>query len=136
MEKKLRRNYSGNMDVNAWRERQIAKHVRRLLEEREELFRRSHAGDTDAELLEYVVRKARALKRMPHPLELEGGEYLRERLGDWKDLARSLGYDPPGRRQTKKASEEIKAQAEKNFVLERKAIKRARAEKRTKAGTE
>ncbi len=133
MEKKPRMNYSGNMDVGAWRERQIAKHVLRLLEERDELFRRRHAGDTDAELLEYVVRKAHAMKRMPHPMELEGGQYLNERLGDWAALARSLGYAPPGRWRTKRASEEIRARAEEDFLRERKAIKQARAEKQAKA---
>ena len=133
MEKKPQMNYAGNMDVGAWRERQIAKHVLRLLEERDELFRLRHAGDTDAELLEYVVRKAHAMKRMPHPMELEGGQYLNERLGDWAALARSLGYAPPGRWRAKKASQEIRAQAEEDFLRERKAIKQARAEKRAKA---
>ncbi len=133
MYKKPQMNYSGNMDVGAWRERQIAKHVMRLLEERDELFRRRHGGDTDAELLEYVLRKARELGRMPHPLELEGGKYLNERLGDWAALARSRGYAPPGRWRTKRASEEIRAQAEADFLRERKAIKQARAEKRAKA---
>ena len=133
MEKKARLNYSGNLDVNAWRERQLAKHIQRLLDERDELFRRRHAGDTDAELLEYVVRKARVMRRMPHPMELEGGQYLNERLGDWATLARSLGYAPPGRWRTKKASEEIRAQAEADFLRERKAIKQARAEKQAKA---
>ncbi len=62
-----------------------------------------------------------------------GGQYLNERLGDWAALARSLGYAPPGRWRTKKASEEIRAQAEEDFLRERKAIKQARAEKRAKA---
>jgi len=133
MEKKPQMNYAGNMDVNAWRERQIAKHVMRLLEERDELFRQRHAGDMDAELLEYVIRKASAMKRMPHPMELEGGQYLNERLGDWAALARSLGYAPPGRWRPKKVSKELRAQAEADFLRERKAIKQARAEKQAKA---
>ena len=132
MEKKPQMNYSGNMDVNAWRERQIAKHIRRLLEERDELFRQRHAGDTDAELLEYVIRQARALHRMPHPMELEGGQYIEERLGDWANLARSLDYAPPGKWRSKKASEQLRAQAEEAFLRERRAIKQARAEKRAK----
>ena len=130
MEKKTRRNYSGNMDVNAWRERQIAKHIRRRLEERDELFRQNHGEATDRELLEYVIREARTLHRMPHPMELDGGQYLQERLGDWAALARSLGYAPPGKWRTKKASEQLRAQAEEDFIRERRAIKQARAEKR------
>ena len=136
MEKKARLNYSGNLDVNAWRERQLAKHIQRLLDERDELFRQRHTGDTDGELLEYVVRKARTLRRMPHPMELEGGQYIQERLGDWAALALSLGYDPPGKWRTKRAPEMLRAQAEEAFLRERRAIKRAREEKRAKAKSE
>ena len=133
MYKKPRMNYSGNMDVGAWRERQIAKHIMRLLEERDELFRRRHAGDTDAELREYVIRKARAMKRMPHPMELEGGQYLNERLGDWAALARSLGYAPPGKKQGEHVYRRLWEQVEADFARERRA---QRAEKQERAAQE
>lgn len=100
MEKSKRRNLNcaRNVDVDAWRERQVSKRLRARLEQRELDFVREHGEDTDAELLAYVSSKARELKRMPHPLELAGGEYLQKRLGDWQSLAAALGYLPASRK--------------------------------------
>ncbi len=87
-------NRARNMDVDAWWERQVQKRLEETLAQREQAFIREHGADTVQELQLLVLRKARELGRMPHPLELEGGEYLRERLGDWAALAGAWATTP------------------------------------------
>ena len=70
--KRINWNQARNMDVDAWRERQIQKRLTAYLEQREQEFIRDHAGDTDDRLTVCVQMKARELGRMPHPLELPG----------------------------------------------------------------
>lgn len=127
MEKSKRRNLNcaRNVDVDAWRERQISKRLRARLEQRELDFIREHGGDTDAELLAYVSRRARELKRMPHPLELAGGEYLQKRLGDWQSLATTLGYLPASRKKGTAFLQRMKKKEEEAFLEERR-IQRAK----------
>ena len=87
-------------------------------------FQSRHGEDTDLELREFVYKTARDLGRMPHPLELEGGPFLQERLGDWKALARSLGFCPPGKKQGERIYRRLREQAAEEFRKERKAKKR------------
>ena len=125
-------NHAQNMDVDAWRTRQIHKHLMLYLERREQAFIREHGEDTDEELVELVRKKASELHRMPHPMELEGGQYLQERLGEWKTLARSLGYAPVGRHLEGRINQQLREQAAMEFVKERKAIKAARGHQKKK----
>ena len=119
-------NRAGNMDIDAWRERQISKRLKMLLEQRERDFAAAHAGDTDAELREYVRMQAAALGRMPHPLELAGAGYLRARLGDWISLAMELGFRSASAVHGRRAYLRLRAQAEELFVSERRAHKKAK----------
>ena len=119
-------NWARNMDIDAWRERQISKRLKALLDERDRAFEEAHAEDTDAELREYVRRQAAALRRMPHPLELEGSGYLRERLGEWKTLALELGYRPASPVHGRRAYLRLRAKAEELFAEERRARKKAK----------
>lgn len=133
MSKKKRRpnlNQARNMDVDAWRERQIHMRLTAYLEQRERDFLRDHAGDTDVELIACVLQKARELGHMPHPLELAGGQYLQERLGDWRMLARRLGYLPVGKARSETVRQRLKEQIAEQFAAERRARK---AEKQQKA---
>lgn len=116
-------NQARNMDVDAWREREVSKRTRQLIEEESRAFMLSHAADTEEELREYVRHQAYIRRRMPHPLELQGGIYLRERLGDWDDLARSLGYDPADRSRGRKAYLRLRERGEALFLLDRKQRK-------------
>lgn len=114
------------MDIDAWRERQISKRLKAYLQERDRAFEEAHAGDTDAELREYVRRQAEALRRMPHPMELDGAGYLRERLGDWKTLALELGFRPASPVHGQRAYLRLRAKAEELFAEERRAHKKAK----------
>ena len=118
--KKQNLNCARNMDVDAWRERQVSKRLRARLEQRELDFVQEHREDTDAELLAYVSRRARELKRMPHPLELAGGEYLQKRLGDWQSLATALGYLPASRKKGAIFIQQMKKKEEEAFFEERR----------------
>ena len=66
--KKRNLNRAGNMDVDAWRRRQIAKRVKKRLEDETERYAQEYAQKNDNELATLVRRKAAALGRMPHPL--------------------------------------------------------------------
>lgn len=124
--KRINLNHAGNMDVDAWRERQIHKRITAYLECQEQDFIKVHGGDTDAELIAYVHKKAREFHRMPHPMELAGGEYLKKRLGNWDLLARSLGYRPANGQKGRLAREHLKQKIEADFQKERRAIKEAK----------
>lgn len=124
--KRINLNHAGNMDVDAWRERQIHKRLTAYLEQQEQDFIKVHGGDTDAELIAFVHRKAREFHRMPHPMELAGGEYLKKRLGNWDQLARNLGYRPANGQMGKIARERLKQKIEADFQKERRAIKEAK----------
>ena len=117
-------NRAGNMDIDAWRNKQIAMRLKARLEESERRFALEHAGDTDEALRGYVRHRAAVLGRMPHPLELEGGAYLHERLGDWAKLSRQLGYRPPGPQQEKQIRQRLRKREEELFAEERLAIKK------------
>ena len=120
-------NQARNMDVDAWRERQIRKRTDRLIREESRAFMLLHADDTDEDLREYVRHQARIRWRMPHPLELQGGLYLRERLGDWDALALSLGFDPADRSRGRKAYLRLRERGEALFLRERKERKNEKA---------
>ncbi len=117
-------NQARNMDVDAWRVRQVAARLKIYLAERELAFRREHLSESDGELREYVRRRAKALGRMPHPLELEGGRFLEERLGNWNSLALSLGYRPVRPDRGRQAYLSLREKAEELFREERQARKR------------
>ncbi len=128
--KSINWNQARNMDVDAWRERQIHMRLTAYLEQRERDFIRDHAGDTDEELIGCVQQKGRELGRMPHPLELAGGQYLQERLGDWRMLARSLGYLPVGKARGEAARQRLKEQVAEQFARERRALKAERQQEK------
>ncbi|MCR4963647.1 MAG: hypothetical protein K6B40_07200 [Firmicutes bacterium] len=116
-------NRARNMDVDAWRERQIEKRLNDILQQREQDFITQHAEDTDAQLLAYLRGKAEDLRRMPHPLELPGAQYLQQRLGDWGVLAMRLGYRPAGYKKGQLAYQKLKEQATQQFIWDRKQRK-------------
>ncbi len=132
--KRINWNQARNMDVDAWRDRQIHKRLAAYLDRQEQNFIEAHGEDTDAELIAYVRRKAGELHRMPHPLELPGGEYLRKRLGDWDLLARSLGYKPAIEQKGQLARERLKRKIEADFVQERRALKEAKQRRSLERG--
>ncbi len=125
--KKPNLNPAGNMDIDAWHDRKISERTKRFFAERDARFAEVHAGDSDHTLFLYLAAKARELRRMPHPVEIEGGGYIHSRLGDWDELADRLGCSPVRRhapdcriyRQEYKRQEEL-------FYAERR---RLRAEK-------
>jgi hypothetical protein len=119
--KKPNLNPARNMDIDAWRERQIIKWTKQLIEERNQAFSKAHDKDTDEELREYVRRRAAALGYTPHPLELPGGLYIQERLGDWDVLAAQLGLKPVGQSRGRIAFSRLRKQGEARFTQERKA---------------
>lgn len=129
-EKRQNLNFARNMDIDAWRQRQINKRVMLRLAESDQAFKAEHADDTDAELRELVRKKARHLGLMPHPLELPGGRYLASRLGDWRDLSMDLGFSPPRAERGLNAYRRLWQEESERFAEERRAIK---AEKREKA---
>ncbi len=129
-EKRPNLNWAGNMDIDAWRERQIAKRLKEHLAESSRLFELEHADDTDDELRELVRRKAAAKGRMPHPLEIPGGVYLKRRLGDWNRLAIMLGYPPLSNQQSERAYRRLHDREAELFAEERRARKQ---EKRIRA---
>ena len=116
-------NQARNMDVDAWRERQIGKRTQQLIDEQNRDFMEAHASDTDEELREFVRHQAQIRRRMPHPMELLGGLYLRERLGNWEALAASLGYDPASQSRGRKAYLRLRERGEALFLQERKQQK-------------
>ena len=128
--KRINWNQARNMDVDAWRERQIQKRLTAYLEQREQEFIRDHAGDTDDQLTVCVQMKARELGRMPHPLELPGGEYLQQRLGDWRTLALRLGYIPVSRKRGELVYQRLKEQVAEQFARERRALKAERQQEK------
>ena len=132
--KRINLNQARNMDVDAWRDRQIRKRLAAYLERQEQDFIKAHGGDTDAELIAYVHRKAREFHRLPHPLELPGGEYLKKRLGDWDLLARNLGYKPANGQKGRLARECLKQKIEAEFLQERRAIKEAKQRRSLERG--
>ena len=121
---------AGNMDVDAWRQRQVSKRLEARLKSQTQSFAERHGKETDEQLKEYVRRKAVSLRRMPHPLELPGGIYLNERMGDWNLLAREFGVMPVSSRYGKQAYQRLRERETLLLIEERKAIK---AEKRQRA---
>jgi hypothetical protein len=120
-------NQARNMDVDAWRVRQINRRTKQLIDEQNRAFMEAHAADTEEELREYVRHQARIRLRMPHPLELLGGLYLRERLGDWDALALSLGFKPADPSRGRKAYLRLRERGEALFLRERKERKNEKA---------
>lgn len=128
--KKRNLNRAGNMDVDAWRRRQIAKRVKKRLEDETERYAQEYAQKNDNELAALVRRKAAALGRMPHPLEIPGGAYLHKRLGNWDVLARAIGYAPVGARPGRTAYNRIVKEESERFAAERRARKEEKLRKR------
>ena len=128
--KKPNLNHARNMDIDAWRSRQVSKRVKARLALQTQDFIERHGADTDEQLKELVRRRAATLRRMPHPLELPGGAYLSKRLGDWNRLAQELGVAPTSHRCGKRAYERLREQEASRFAEERRAIKE---EKRRRA---
>ena len=124
--KKPNMNRARNMDIDAWRERQINKRTHQLIQEENRAFIQAHGNDSDAELLERIRRRAAELRRMPHPLELSGGLYIRRRLGDWDTLASNLGLEPVGQNRGKKAFLRLRKKGEELYTAERRALKTAK----------
>jgi len=120
-------NQARNMDVDAWRERQIRKRTELLIKEESRAFMLIHAEDTDEDLREYVRHQAKIRWRMPHPMELQGGLYLQERLGDWDMLAASLGLEPADQGRGRKAYLRLRERGEALFLQERKQQKAEKA---------
>ena len=127
--KKQNMNRAGNMDIDAWREREISKRVKLRIDEDNQEFARKHGEDTDEALRGYVRRKAEELGRMPHPLELHGGIYLSRRLGDWRKLAESLGLAPAASVRGKRVYLRLKSKEAERFAEERRAIKKEKKRK-------
>lgn len=129
--KKPNLNPAGNMDIDAWHERKISERTKRFFAERDERFAEAHAGDSNQRLFLYLAAKARELRRMPHPVEIEGGAYIHSRLGDWDVLADRLGYPPVRRhaadcriyRQEYKRQEELFYAERRRLREEKKAAK-------------
>ena len=115
------------MDIDNWHDRQVRKRLAAQLEQQEREFIQAHGGDSNEQLEERVLKRARQLGRMPHPLEIPGGRYIQQRLGDWEALALSLGYAPVSQRMGAAAYKRIKDQATEDFFRERRA---QRAEKK------
>lgn len=63
----------------------------RLLHERETLFARHHAADTDEQLLEYVRGIAQQLGRAPKKAEVVGFSYIKNRFGPWPRMLEKAG---------------------------------------------
>lgn len=131
-EKLSNMNQAGNMDVDAWRSRQISKRLKARLAAQTRDFIERHGSDTDEQLREYVRRKAALLRRMPHPLELPGGVYLSSRLGDWNRLAREFGFMPPSRERGRRAYKRLREREAELFAEER----RQKKEKKRQLGIE
>lgn len=125
--KKQNLNYARNMDIDNWHDRQIRKRLAEMLEQQDRDFIQKHGGDSNKQLEERVLNMARQLGRMPHPLELPGGRYIQDRLGDWGMLAQRLGYSPVSQKRSTAAYQRIKEQAAEDFFRERRA---QRAEKK------
>ena len=128
--KKPNLNHARTMDIDAWRERQVTKRLKTRLTAQTLEFMDRHGGDTDEQLREYVRRRAEALRRMPHPLEIRGGIYLSKRLGDWARLAKALGLAPVSQARGRKAYKLLREREAELFTQERKALKN---EKRQRA---
>ena len=129
MKKKPNLNRAGTMDIDSWRSRQVSKRLHARLSEQSRAFEEKHGGDTDEELREYVRRKAVSLRRMPHPLELPGGAYLAQRLGDWDALARSLHLPPVSQAYGDRLYRSFRQREAEAFAEERRARKRELAQK-------
>ena len=124
--KKPNMNRARNMNVDAWREREIHKRLQARLMEQTRAFISEHGTDTDEELRAYVRRAAAKKGRMPHPLELPGGLYLVRRLGDWTELALSLGALPATAGHGRRAYLRLREQEAELFSQERRAKKRVK----------
>ncbi len=128
--KKPNLNHARTMDIDAWRDRQISKRLKAHLASQTNEFSERHGADTDEQLREYVRRKAAALRRMPHPLELSGGIYLSKRLGDWNKLALQLGFSPVGEERGRRAYHFLRDREAELFAKERKAEKEKKRQQR------
>lgn len=129
MSKKKRINWNSahNVDLDAWRANQIHKWTHQIIVEQNSAFREAHDKDTDEELREYVRRRAAERGFMPHPLEIKGGLYIQERLGNWDKLALSLGLNPVGQSRARKVYSRLRKLGEERFIQERRARKRFKA---------
>lgn len=123
-------NLAGTMDIDAWRDRQVTKRLKARLAAQTQEFMDRRGGDTDEQLRAYVRRRAEALRRMPHPLEIRGGIYLSKRLGDWARLAKELGFAPVGREEGRKAYKRLREREAELFAQARKAEKEAKRQQR------
>ena len=129
--KKQNLNPARNMDIDAWHERKITERTKSFFAERDARFAEAHAGDSNNRLFLYLAARARELRRMPHPIEIEGGGYIHSRLGDWDVLADRLGYPPVRRhaadcriyRQEYKRQEELFYAERRRLRAEKKAAK-------------
>ena len=124
--KKPNMNRARNMNVDAWREREIHKRLRARLMAQTQAFISEHGSDTDEELLAYVKKAVAKKGRMPHPLEVPGGLYLVRRLGDWTELALSLGALPATAGHGRRAYLRLREREAELFTLERRAKKQAK----------
>lgn len=73
--------------------------IRRRTEEalaaRQREFPQLHRDDTDAQLLEYLIRCAEEIGHSPNACEIIGGAYIYQRFGSWDRALRLAGLGRP-----------------------------------------
>ncbi len=122
-EKHPNMNYAGNMNVDAWRDRQISKRLKARIAAQTQEFIWQHGSETNEQLRRYVQQIAIRKQRMPHPLEVPGGPYLSSRLGDWNQLAKEFGVRPVSAGLGRKVYKRLRKQEAELFAQERRVRK-------------
>jgi hypothetical protein len=110
----------------------INRMVRESLEAKHNAFAKSHAQDTDQQLIAYIRTCARQLGHAPHQKEIIGWPMITDRFGTWGDALRAAKLQFPSTPNTPAqfAIMRIEVEEQKRIYRERKNQKKVNAQQR------
>lgn len=116
--------------------------IRRMVEDalhvREEQFALEHGEDTNEQLAQYLRACAQKLRHTPWPREIDGGTVLRARFGSWEQALEMAKLPLPSTPDKISSFARIQEETERQKMIyrEKKAEKKARAQRRIKTQKE
>ncbi|MBQ8831796.1 MAG: hypothetical protein IJ017_09375 [Oscillospiraceae bacterium] len=114
------------MDGKSWFEKELEKRTNSALLQKDEEFVKKHRDATNEQLIEYLKRCAKELKKSPSSCEVIGGKYIAGRLGGWGAALKKAGLSPAG---IVPAPEKRKIYKEE-YRIQLSALRKEKAEKR------
>ena len=125
-------NPRAKFDYKSWFDRHVAELTKAALDARDAAFAEKHAETPLPELARYLARQAQTLRHTPSPCEVDGGEFIARRFGDWTAALRAAKL-PPASEKKLTDTARYRNEKKKQAPLFYEESERRKKEKRAKA---